>query len=201
VRAVNDTTDASREVVEDACMFAWKQFMRYQPDRDRGWRRWLITTAQREVWQLTGVERDHDSLDDPLSSFSSIVVGDQLADPHDQVEIRSRLRRALGALAHVPERRRQVKALHVTGYTYDEIGERLGMRYTRVNALIAEANRTIRAEWEKADPQPVEMTERPALLDQSDARSRRLHETALGSRAQRLTVRWNGCSAAAPVAP
>lgn len=62
IRVVNDTTNASPEVVEDACMFAWKQFLRYQPDRERGWRRWLITTAQRELWHLTAVERDHDSL-------------------------------------------------------------------------------------------------------------------------------------------
>ena len=26
--------------------------MRYQPDRDRPWRAWLLTTAKREVWRL-----------------------------------------------------------------------------------------------------------------------------------------------------
>ena len=37
------------------------------------------------------------------------------------------LRAVLEFMAAVLERRRRVKALHVTGYKYDEIAERLGV--------------------------------------------------------------------------
>src|SRR5215213_8388445 len=43
----------SSDVIEDACSFAWAQFMRHQPDRDRDWRSWMFTTAQREAWKLS----------------------------------------------------------------------------------------------------------------------------------------------------
>jgi hypothetical protein len=47
VRIVQWRTNAPREIVDDACRFAWQQFMRHQPDRDRNWRAWMITTAER----------------------------------------------------------------------------------------------------------------------------------------------------------
>ena len=58
-------------------------------------------------------------------------------DPRDTVALRGELRAALDLLAAVPERRREAKALQVTGYSYEEIGERLGLGHTRVNALVA----------------------------------------------------------------
>jgi len=60
------------------------------------------------------------------------------------------LRTALDLLAAVPDRRRRVKALQVTGFTYAEIGERLGLGYTRVNAPVTEANAAIHEERERA---------------------------------------------------
>jgi hypothetical protein len=38
VRTVQKRVDASRDTVDDACAFAWVQFMRWQRDRDRNWR-------------------------------------------------------------------------------------------------------------------------------------------------------------------
>lgn len=49
VRTVQSRTNAPREIVDDACGFAWQQFMRHQPDRDRNWRSRLLTTAEREA--------------------------------------------------------------------------------------------------------------------------------------------------------
>ena len=46
---------AAPEDVEDACQFAWIQFFRYPPDRDRNWRSWLYRTAQREASRLTAI--------------------------------------------------------------------------------------------------------------------------------------------------
>src|SRR4051795_1319546 len=45
-------------VVEDACSFAWSQFMYHQPDRDRNWQGWLFRTAQREAWKLEREARE-----------------------------------------------------------------------------------------------------------------------------------------------
>jgi hypothetical protein len=49
---------ATSSDVEDACSFAWVQFIRHQPSRDREWRGWLFRTAQREAWRLTAQDRD-----------------------------------------------------------------------------------------------------------------------------------------------
>ncbi len=62
VRTVQRRTNAPREIVDDACGLAWQQFMRYQPDRDRNWRAWMLTTAEREAWRLRGIEAGHLSL-------------------------------------------------------------------------------------------------------------------------------------------
>ena len=47
---------ASWEVIEDACSFAWVEFFRYQPDRDRSWKGWLVTVARREAWRLNALD-------------------------------------------------------------------------------------------------------------------------------------------------
>jgi DNA-directed RNA polymerase specialized sigma24 family protein len=138
-RAVAD--EAPRAIVDDACGFAWQQFMGHQPERDRNWRGWMITTAEREVWRLREIEASH----------LSLTVGEESAvwdvpDRRDQLAIRTRLREALGALAEVPARRRDVKALQTTGFSYEEICELRGLTYTRVNRMIAEANAVLREE-------------------------------------------------------
>ena len=100
-----------------------------------------MTTAQREAWKLDGKERSH-------IGFEVEGNRDELtrepADPRDVVAIRSELRFALDVFATVPERRREAKALLVTGFKDTEIQAQLGLTYTRVNHLISEANRRFR---------------------------------------------------------
>ena len=126
VRTVRSRTNAPREIVDDSCAFAWQQFMRHQPDRDRNWRAWMLTTAKREAWRLRQIEASHLSLsvddDDRPAAWG-------VPDRRDQVAIRMRLREALGALAEVPERRRDIKALQITGLSYEEISEMRGLTY------------------------------------------------------------------------
>src|SRR5688500_10716447 len=62
VRTLQSRTNAPREIVDDACAFASQQFMRRQPDRDRNWRAWILTTAEREAWRLRQIEASHYSL-------------------------------------------------------------------------------------------------------------------------------------------
>jgi hypothetical protein len=113
MRTVQRRTNAPWEMVDDACGFAWQQFMRHQPDRDRNWRGWLITTAEREAWRLHAIEAGHLSFSIEGGGGESAVW--DMPDRRDQVAIRMRLREALSALAEVPERRRGIKALQVTG--------------------------------------------------------------------------------------
>jgi DNA-directed RNA polymerase specialized sigma24 family protein len=140
--------DASRSTVDDACAFAWVKFMRSQPDRERKWRAWLMTTAEREVWRLTHEETrttGFEAADADELEFEPV-------DPRDRIEEREDLRHALDLLSAVPERRRQAKAFHVMGYSYDESRGVLGISLTRVNQLIAEANAAMRREQLRIGP-------------------------------------------------
>ena len=143
-RAVRRLVDTSPDIVDDACNFAWMEFIRCQPDRERSWRSWLITVAQREAWKLHAKEASHDGAEIPGRDG----LLHEPADPRDMLSVRAELRVALDSLAAVPDRRGQVKALQVTGFTYVEIGERLGLGHTRVT----EANAAIRKERERLAP-------------------------------------------------
>jgi hypothetical protein len=91
-------------------------------------------------------------------------------DPRDRVEERASLRHALDLLSAVPERRRQAKALHVMGYSYDEIREELGISRTRVNQLIAEANATMRREQFRIAAEQQPRSPRAARLRELEER-------------------------------
>jgi RNA polymerase sigma factor (sigma-70 family) len=175
-RRVQGLVNTSPDIVDDACSFAWMEFMRYQPERDSGWRAWLVTVAQREAWRLHAKEASH----------IGFGVGDrddlswEPADPRDVVGTRAELRSALAALAAVPERRREVKALWVTGFKYEEIKERLGLTYTRVNRLMTEANHAIQKERLREAPQREAMPARAARLQELEASPPRWLKTAIG---------------------
>jgi DNA-directed RNA polymerase specialized sigma24 family protein len=143
VRTVQRRTNAPRAMVEDACAFAWQQFLQHQPDRDRNWRAWLVITAEREAWRLHSAEARHASLSVAEEEYGGLGTWD-VADERDRAAIRSRLREALQAFAGLPERRRAIKALQITGFSYEEIAKMRGLTYTRVNRLLAEANAALR---------------------------------------------------------
>jgi hypothetical protein len=75
----------------------------------------------------------------------------------------NRERRSI-SLAAVPKRRREIKAFHVTGYTYEEIANRLGLRYARVNALMVEDNAAIRREHTRVAPELQPRSDRATRL-------------------------------------
>jgi hypothetical protein len=153
------------------------EFVRCQPDRDRHWRAWLVTTALREAWKLGGKERGHVGFD--VDGLSEGLVR-EAADPRDVVAIRAELRFALEVFATVPERRREVKALAVTGLKYDEIQAMLGLTYTRVNRLMTEANTTIQKERNRAALQDVEGPPRAQRLAELEANPPKWLRAAIG---------------------
>ena len=150
--------------------------MRYQPDRDGNWRSWLITVAQREAWRLDGKERGHIGFE--VGGRDDLIR--EPADPRDVVAIRSELRSALDALAAVPERRREVKALWVTGFKYEEIQDQLGLTYTRVNRLMTEANHAIQKERLRAAPPREAVPVRAARLQELEGNPPRWLTNAIG---------------------
>jgi hypothetical protein len=95
------------------------------------------------------------------------------------VAIRSELRFALDVFAAVPERRREAKALMVTGFRYTEI-MRLEFTYTRVNHLISEANKAIQTERHRAVRLDAEGPPKVRRLRELESTSPAWLKTAIG---------------------
>ncbi len=75
IRRVRWALNASPEDIDDACEFAWVQFLRRQPDRDRLWRSWLFETAKRQAWRLAAQRGDTLAIvdvDDPSLAVHSL---------------------------------------------------------------------------------------------------------------------------------
>jgi DNA-directed RNA polymerase specialized sigma24 family protein/predicted RNase H-like HicB family nuclease len=174
---VGRLVNTSPDFVDDACNFAWMEFLRYQPDRNGNWRSWLVTVAQREAWRLDGKERDHIGFEAGAESN----LEHEPVDPREFIALRADLRAALDLLAVVPDRRREVEALQVTGLKYEEIGERLGLSYTRVNWLVTEANAAIRRERERLAPtERLDAPPRGHRLQELEANPSEWLRTAIG---------------------
>jgi DNA-directed RNA polymerase specialized sigma24 family protein len=95
--------------IEEACGFAWLQLVRRRPRRDTALQ-WLTTVAVHEARRLDRADRHLAPLQaggDPAGSAGTLT--------HAQA------REALELVAGLPPRQREVFALHVAGYSYDEI--------------------------------------------------------------------------------
>ena len=133
-------TKSEMQTVEDACAFAWAQFLEYQPDRERNWEGWLFRTAQRQVWLL---ERDdHDHLSFPRVERE---YGTGLDDSAfiDHLQVREDVDEAFAVLRRLPERLQRIAMLRALGMRYSEIGEMTGDSATRVHQLVKRANARI----------------------------------------------------------
>jgi len=148
LRAVTRRVDASDALIEDACSFAWAQLLRYQPDRGPQLFGWLLTTAIREAYRLSRIERRDAHLEDsglPVKGGSPHKEWtDVVADPH-RLEDVIEARRALAVLAALPELGRRYLALFAAGYSYDEIAALVGGRsWNHVNKHIVKTRSRIR---------------------------------------------------------
>jgi hypothetical protein len=77
-----------------------------------------------------------------------------------------RLRDALEAFARLPDHRREIKGLQITGFSYDEIAEMRGLTYTRVNRILTEANATLREQQARSAAARIGGPRRAARLDE-----------------------------------
>jgi RNA polymerase sigma factor (sigma-70 family) len=137
----NGLHGSTPEVVEDACSFAWAQFMRHQPDRGQNWRGWLYRTAQREAWALSRESREAKPLrtaeEERLTEFADV------ADPRDPHALNARVSEALSIVRQLPPRLQRIAMMRALGLRYREIGELTGDTVTRVAQLVAQANAQI----------------------------------------------------------
>src|SRR5215203_1182878 len=103
LQRVNSIVSAPRQTVEDACAFAWMQFMRYQPDRDGPWRAWLVSVAEREAWRLSRREVARASV--PLEEDERGLPAAPF-DATERLQQRVTAREALEALSRAPDEAR-----------------------------------------------------------------------------------------------
>ena len=129
------------DIVEDACAFAWAQFMEHRPDRERNWRGWLFRTAQRQAWILerqAGAELARHGF-----AQRAAAAGGEAMSVDEQEEIRDDVREALGIIAQLSPRLQRVALSRALGLRHNDIAELTGDSPTRVNQLILRANDAI----------------------------------------------------------
>jgi RNA polymerase sigma factor (sigma-70 family) len=142
VRVVGGAVRTSHSNVEDACAFAWSQFLVHQPDRDRSWKAWLFRVAQREAWKLhrhaTRAELEFGAEQDASADLPT------QRDTWDLVCARSGAAEALQTLHALPPRMRRAAMLRVAGLSYDEIAHTTGDTPRTVHRLLRQADERIR---------------------------------------------------------
>src|SRR5215213_2654307 len=154
-RSVSRLVHTTRTNVEDACGFAWMQFVRHQPDRDRHWRGWLVQVARREAVRLDEIDRRAPAR---IASDSRSSGVHDLADPRADIEPRIELHEALEALKALRPRLRRIAFFRGVGLSYDEIGQLTGDSRTRVGQLVGRANEAL---WTAAEQRQQRETPAP----------------------------------------
>jgi len=137
VRAVDRQVNLPDELIEDACQAAWTILLRRQPNRSPTLFAWLRTVAVREAYALSHVHHRDAPLDEEHHA-QHLAIHEPLAD---QLEAR----RALRALASLPDRQRCYATLRAGGFSYEEIQQIAGgVTYTNVNKHLAVASARLR---------------------------------------------------------
>jgi DNA-directed RNA polymerase specialized sigma24 family protein len=127
-------------VIEDACAFAWAQFLEHQPDRERNWRGWMLTTATRQAWKLERAIRHTAGLE-PMALDEA--EAEAVVAPLDEIELRNDINDALSLIGRLPLRLQRIALLRALGCSYDEIGQLTGDSKARAHALSTRANERI----------------------------------------------------------
>lgn len=134
---------ASRELIEDACQFAWLKMLDSQPERSSLFG-WLYVVALHEAYRLLRIERLALHLE--RLNIDEHDWQELIADPRS-VEVAHEALEALHALAALPERERIDFALKIAGHSYDEIRARTpGRTFTNVSKSLVRARKRLRAQ-------------------------------------------------------
>jgi len=154
--SVNTTPD----IVDDACNFAWMQFIEKQPRRETAFP-WLRTVARREAIRLDGIARRLVSIEHEDRGLEAGPARD-ITSNRRTIETTQQMLEARERLEELPERLREVTFLRAAGWTYDQIAAHLHVSYTRVNQLVVRANSRLR----EMDYRDLELTPRAARLQE-----------------------------------
>ena len=157
---------AAPEDIEDACQFAWVQFFRYQPARDRNWQAWLYRTAQREAWRLTAVRRSEVRIESDKRADGRDTT-EEPPDPRDRLDERIEFLSAMQELSRLSIRMQQTVIVRSQVRKQIEVAEVLGISVARVNYLLRRASEkldemaTRRSEMERpvASPRAARLRE------------------------------------------
>jgi len=135
--AVHQTDD---HTIDDAVSFAFVQLLRYQPDRDTvgGW---LYRVAHREAIRLAVQRREHASVDVLLEGRDPDLTRTL---SHDPIPSHERTSEALGVLAGLPVRQRQVLSRSVAGLSRSEIAVETGWSPRTVDRQLVRARADVR---------------------------------------------------------
>ena len=136
VRAIVRTSDAN---VEDACMYAWLQFLSDELDGRSVGTSWLTTVAIREAVKLDRAERR----DLPAASPSAEAV--DRADPRDHYAARDLVAYAAAVIrdAGLTGRQLQIISLQLWGLSYEQIAANTGDSLRTVERQVLRANHKI----------------------------------------------------------
>src|SRR3954453_15564521 len=97
---------SSPQVIEDACAFAWAEFLERQPDRDRNWKGWLFRVAQRESWRLESEAQHLPTRDVEYEPGAWVAV-----DQREQYAIGDDVEDAFSILERLPPRLQRIAML------------------------------------------------------------------------------------------
>lgn len=131
------------QTVEDACGFAWMQFVVHQPQR-RYARAWLYVVARHEALRLIDCE-DRMVLTGNAEECVAPRPAAAFGAEDEPDPLRARAVEALEALAGLPARQRQLLTLKVAGFSYRELVSMEGSSYSAVNRHLARARAGVRA--------------------------------------------------------
>jgi len=140
--AVGRRVAAQPATIADACSHAWTQLLAAEHiDLSVPWGplAWLTTTAVREAWRLSELERratvlSHHDLDAIAAHDPTAPSTHELAALHERLEL----------VDEIPERPRRFLLRLALGYSYDAISTAEGVSRTTTNKQIARAKRLLR---------------------------------------------------------
>ena len=136
-RAVRRVVTGPDALIDDACAFAWLQFLRRQPNR-AAVLSWLRTVAIREAWQLTRIEQRDAHLE--------LVPDWEQRHGRDTLEPVVDAHRLLESVADLPHRQRRALVLLACGHSYTEIATATDGTRDSVNNHLRRARRNLRAD-------------------------------------------------------
>lgn len=148
LRMVNDPEDAA-DLAQEAFLSAWRGLEKFQGDA--AFSTWLYRLTSNLCIDFLRKEKRKRAagtilyLDDTEDEEASIDLPDYSADPHrqlEQTEVREQIAQGMAALS--PEHRQILSLREISGLSYAEIADVLGMEEGTVKSRIARARNALR---------------------------------------------------------